>query len=405
MSGWLLRRAAVRPRVLVVGCPYGTRVRLLAEAEAGRRGWAAARAPAEAGVLVVCGTPGDEMAAAVDHVWDDMPGPRALAELAPDVPESEVAAALDRAVEVLGDERAQDADRPAGMSGARGADRPAGMSGARGADRPAGMSGVAGGDRSAGPPGERTHGGDGHMGAAGGVGMAARGPDRDGLQLDRLHVPLGPVLADWPAGLVVETVMQGDVIQEAVVRVVPPGRPGGVGFWDEPRRRAGGVRREEAGRRAAAARLDSLGRLLGVAGWPAAARDARSLRDRLLAGSSAASVRRDYERFSRRVRRSRVLRWMLRGAGVVDGGPGWMRGDVLDRAYRWLDSAGAALDALDGRTRAGAAGHFDGSTPVAALSLLPGLLAGAELAVGRLVVASLDPDVEQLPAGPAVASE
>ncbi|MFB4281508.1 hypothetical protein ACBJ59_39905 [Nonomuraea sp. MTCD27] len=381
MSGWLLRRAAVRPRILVVGCPYGTRARLLAEAEAGRRGWPAARAPAEAGVLVVCGTPGDEMAAAVGTVWDDMPGPRALTELAPDVSESEVAAALDTAVEVLGDERAQDADRPAGMSS------------------------VAGGDRPAGPPGDRTHGGDGHMGAAGGVGTAERGPDRDGLKLDRLHVPLGPVLADWPAGLVVETVLQGDVIQEAVVRVVPPGRPGGVGFWDEPWRRAGGVRREEAGRRAAAARLDSLGRLLGVAGWPAAAREARSLRDRLLAGSSAASVRRDYERFSRRVRRSRVLRWMLRGAGVVEGGPGWMRGDVLDRAYRWLDSAGAALDALDGRAPAGAAGHFDGSTSVAALSMLPELLAGAELAVGRLVVASLDPDVEQLPAGSAVSSE
>jgi hypothetical protein len=27
------------------------------------------------------------------------------------------------------------------------------------------------------------------------------GPDRDGLALDRLHVALGPVLPDWPAGL------------------------------------------------------------------------------------------------------------------------------------------------------------------------------------------------------------
>jgi hypothetical protein len=229
--------------------------------------------------------------------------------------------------------------------------------------------------------------------------MAQRGADRDGLRLDRLHVPLGPVLVDWPAGLVVDTVLQGDVIQEAVARVI---RPGGVGvsFWDEPWARDREVGRAEVRRRTAAAHLDSLGRLLGVAGWPGAARDARDLRDRLLAGTGGRGVRRDYARFAGRVRRSRVLRWMLRGHGVIGGdGPEWLRGDVLERAYRWVDRAGAAIDDLDDPEPAGAGdgdwGRSGGEAGVV-LSLLPGLLAGVELGVARLVVASLDPDLDQV---------
>ena len=48
-----------------------------------------------------------------------------------------------------------------------------------------------------------------------GLPMADRGEDRDGLKLDQLHVPLGPVLPDWPAGLVVRVTLQGDVVQHA----------------------------------------------------------------------------------------------------------------------------------------------------------------------------------------------
>lgn len=329
LSGWLPRQAARRPRVLVVGCPYGTRVRLLVEAEVDRRGWAFALAPAEAGVLVVCGAPGDEMARAVGVVWEEMTSPRVFVPLASGMPRGEVAEALDRAAEVLGDRGPESF------------------------------------------PWRPVSPGDGE------VVMAGRGPDRDGLKLDRLHVPLGPVLADWPAGLVVETVLQGDVVQEAVVRVLPPGEAG-AGFWS-----GGGS--AEAEWRWAAARLDSLGRLLGVAGWPAAAREARGLRDRLLVDRD---VGRDHERFARRVRGSWVLRWMLRGVGVVgDGAPEWMRGDALDRAHRWLDATSGAGPPV----------------PSTVLSLLPGLLTGAELAVARLIVASLDPDLERLPAGREVA--
>lgn len=412
LRGWLLRRAALCPRVLVVGVPYGTRARLLVEAEVARRGWPVASSPAEASLVVVCGQPGPELAEAVREVWESVTAPRDLLELPPDVSQDGVADALDGAVRELGDEQAQwrDAQRRAGQ----------------GTEPP--------------PHGGREH----RMEMPGGVAMAQRGADRDGLKLDRLHVPLGPVLVDWPAGLVVDTVLQGDVIQRAVVRVV-----GADGTrFREP---YGGMGPEEARRRAAAARLDSLGRMLGVAGWPGAAREARRLRDRLLAGADGNEVARHCARFARRVRRSRVLRWMLRGLGTIGAdGPERLRGDALDRLYRWIDEVGdlvptggaedrrsGGVDAAgrakglrpretdgtcggegrrfgggggtcedEGRRFGGAdgAGGVDASGGEVVLGVLPGLLAGAELAVARLIVASLDPDLDQA-AAPAEAPD
>lgn len=71
------------------------------------------------------------------------------------------------------------------------------------------------------------HGGRGNMHAdhqgmemPGGLPMADRGEDRDGLMLDQLHVPLGPLLPDWPAGLVVHTTLQGDVVQAARIEIL-----------------------------------------------------------------------------------------------------------------------------------------------------------------------------------------
>ncbi|MFI9589975.1 hypothetical protein [Nonomuraea sp. NPDC052265] len=330
--------------MLVVASPYGTGARLLAEAEVGRRGWPVAASPAEASLVVVCGRPGPELAGAVREVWRAVPVPRALVELPPDVSGGEVVTALDRAVRVLGDERGQWRDAGAMASGTP----------REGADEPP---------------------------------MAERGADRDGLKLDRLHVPLGPVLVDWPAGLVVETVLQGDVIQEAEVRALPA-EGAGSAFWGP----GSGASREEARRRTAAARLDSLGRLLGVAGWPAAARDARRLRDRLLAGAVDDGARRRCVRFTRRVRRSWVLRWMLRGAGELGpDAPRPLRGDTLDRVRRWLDDVEALTEECSGP-------EDGGDVPVdGVLALLPGLLAGAELAVARLIVAGLDPDLDRLP--------
>ncbi|HXV94131.1 MAG TPA: hypothetical protein VD813_12585, partial [Pseudonocardia sp.] len=139
----------------------------------------------------------------------------------------------------------------------------------------------------------------------GGLAMADLGDDRDGLRLDRLHVPLGPVLSDWPAGLVLRVVLQGDVIQDATAEVLDAGH--GSVFWQGP-----GL--------AAARELDALARFLGVAGWADTAARARRLRDDLLAGAPAGRVADPARALLRRVRRSRTLRWLVRGipAGPVD---------------------------------------------------------------------------------------
>ncbi|RJL24836.1 hypothetical protein D5H75_29100 [Bailinhaonella thermotolerans] len=275
--------------------------------------------------------------------------------------------------------------------------------------------------------------------APGGLPMAGRAGDRDGLRLDVLHVPLGPVLADWPAGLVVELVLQGDVVQEAAVRpeatataAATAGTGAGTGdggdrtgsYWDEPwlRARSGeAVTVGEGERRRAAAHLDSVGRLLAVAGWEREASRARRMRDSLLGGGGGggsgggggggAGSRREFAAFARRVRRSAVLRWMLRGVGVVEAadvasygitGPAGTPGDALARLGTWLDGIGRALGRLaDERPLTGEDGPRGpvGEAPSAALlAALPALLTGAELAAARLIVASLDPDLEQLAA-------
>src|SRR5699024_11402590 len=51
--------------------------------------------------------------------------------------------------------------------------------------------------------GHSGHGGHGGMDMAPeGISLAQGGQDRDGLEMDVLHLPLGPVLPFWPAGLV-----------------------------------------------------------------------------------------------------------------------------------------------------------------------------------------------------------
>jgi hypothetical protein len=246
--------------------------------------------------------------------------------------------------------------------------------------------------------------------------MAGRGEDRDGLRLDQLHVPLGPVLPDWPAGLVIRMTLQGDVVQEAEPEVLGGG---GGSFWDEPWRRAAAghlVVTGAAAQRRAAAHLDSLGRFLAVAGWDAAATAARRLRDGILAGAPSGRLRQDVRRFTRKVGRSRTLAWLTGGLGVLSAGdaaaagvrgPGLRAaGDVTARYRRWcaeLDDAVAALDdgsPFDPTAMEPPRGPAEESWAASAglLAVLPRLLAGTELAGARLIVASLDPDLDELPA-------
>ncbi|TDC83619.1 pentapeptide repeat-containing protein [Actinomadura sp. 7K507] len=298
-------RAFAAPRPFVVAAADGTRERVAVEAELRSRGWRPALSPAETGMLVVCGNPGAALSDAIQTVWRDMPEPRVRA--------------------------------PADLDGADldGAD----LDGAK-------LQGGAGGSRPALD--------------LDGVGMADRADDRDGLRLDVLHVPLGPVLADWPAGLRVDLTVQGDVVQAAEVTAVDTADGPS---WDEGQRAASG--------------LDSVSRLLRVAGWDAAGERAAVLRDEALGGVPDDVLARRFAQFARRVGRSRLLRWMAPG-------------DVRDRLGGWLREIGSALDGEATRPR----------TPWdASLAVLPSLLEGAELAEARLVVASLDPDLGTAPDG------
>ena len=166
-----LRRVAT-PRPMVLAAPGAHRTRFAVEAALRTRGWVAVDSPARADVLVVCGDPGPELTAALDVVWDQLPSPRARVLV--DDP-AQVDDALAEARDLLADGAAQRDDLAS---------------------------------RGAGPE-------DGDM--PGRLDMAGSAPDRDGLELEQLHVSLGPALTAWPAGLRLDVAIQGDEIGRAHV--------------------------------------------------------------------------------------------------------------------------------------------------------------------------------------------
>ena len=131
------------------------------------------------------------------------------------------------------------------------------------------------------------------MDLPGGLVMADRMEDRDGLRLEGLHLSLGPLLPHWPAGLVLDVGLSGDVVTAADVRRLDP--------HDEPAAPA------------AVLALDALAALLGTAGWDDGAMRAR--RARAEGGEGPVT-----EDLLRRLRRARLLRWSLRGIPAPGGG-------------------------------------------------------------------------------------
>ena len=223
--------------------------------------------------------------------------------------------------------------------------------------------------------GHEGHEGPGHdlaaghgmdMAGPGGIALASGARDRDGLEMDRLHVQLGPVLVGWPAGLVVWCTLAGDVVTQ--VDIVRPA-------FERPRSSGGDY--------LLAARLDAAAQLLGLAGAAASAAHVRAARDAMLVrGRRGAAVAQLLDQVPRLVDRTPLLRWSLRGLGPVSssgavehGWPGSWVGDVCTRLRRLLDPL-APLDA----------GLVQGSVLADAL---PVLLTGLDVAAARLVVASL----------------
>ena len=372
LSGALARLAVRATRVLVVEVPGHWATRMEVEHQLLRRGWRPAWTPADADVLAVCGVPGPELSELVDRLWEQMPGPRVRADI---TSPGTVGSALDAAAALLLDtphhrtdaqERAQEPEIPEDADhGGHGGMGHGGM----------GHGGMDHGEMDHGGHGGMDHSGHGGMDMApGGIALAGGGEDRDGLEMDVLHLPLGPVLPFWPAGLVLRCSLQGDVVVEAEASVVDGAGAGGPGPGPAP---------------AAVVWCDQVVALLALAGAEDAASGARRARDALLCGDEDAA-RDAVERLDRTVRRSWLLRSSLRGVLLLDraglerhGLPGHCRGDAHDRLLARVE-----------RIRAEAGGAEPTPVEDAAVpwAVVPELVTGLELGSVRLAVASLDLD-------------
>lgn len=405
----LARRAVRAAHVLIVEVPGWQYTRMAGEQAVSTRGWRVADSPADADVLLVCGTPGPELRGVLESVWEQMPGPRARVTAQQG---AAAGAALDDAARTLLDDasqreeasgRAVDPPPGGGMDHTSDGHTPMDHGGHAHMDHGGhdeidhdhaydsdGHGDHAGSDHS-GPPhtddddsgdhvpmghegmdhGGHDHGGMGHGGMdmePGGIALAEGAPDPDGLDLDVLHVPLGPVLPHWPAGLVLECTMQGDRVAEARARLLDAGEARA----QTPADRGG------TGRGDAALLCDDAARLLAVAGWDSAAAAARRARDAALAGGSIAQCTGALERLGTRVTRSRSLRWSLRGLTVPD--PDGGASDLSAVPGRWLAAARAALG-----------GDASPATETRTISpeLLAEHVAGLDVASVRLVVAGI----------------
>lgn len=358
------RSAGRHAHVLVIEIPGHWQTRAAVERAALARGWNLAPSPADADVLAVCGEPGRQIGEAVKQVWHQMPGPRVRVDVRL---HDDVAACLDDAYAGLLDTARHRHDAHS---------------------RPTAQDLLA--DIQADEHGGMDHGdvdhGDMDM-SPGGIPLADGAQDRDGLEMDVLHVRLGPVLPHWPAGLVLRCALQGDVVTEAKAEFLDAATQAHIPSWTAPARR-----------------MDNICALLALAGWDDAAAEARAIRDFLLKGDQDFRAAARTVRLVRRVRRSWVLRWSLRGIGPLlrkdlqrHGLSADLAGDTHDRLLRMLDRAAPDVTAGhsgDSDRRLGddpAPAHGrQGHSAAASAEDLGHVVTGLDLAAARLVIASLD---------------
>ncbi len=395
--------AARRAHVLVVEVGGQWRVRAAVERAVLDRGWTLASSPADADVLAVCGSPGPELGEAIEGAWHQLPGPRVRIDVA--ARDSAPALLQDVYTRLLdtGGHRRDAQERPSAADLLDASNMDHGDMDHGDMDHgemdhgdmdhgemdhgdmdhgEMDHGGMDHGDMDHGgmDHGETDHGGMDHGDmdhgdmemAPGGIALAEGGEDRDGLEMDVLTVPLGPVLPYWPGGLVVRCRLQGDVIVEASGEFLDA---------DASAAAASDVTAAEQ----AARSLDNLVSLLALAGWEDPAAEARNLRDELLKhGRNAVTER--FEQWQRRIRRSRLLAFALRDLSVLhaedlarEGMPSRLAGDSHDRVLTMLDRTQQLL------TGEGAPDHVS-----PAVEDVARLVTGLDLAAARLVVASLD---------------
>ncbi len=331
------RAGGARAHVLVAEAPGGFRARVALERDLARRGWPLAESVADADVLAVVGEPGEDLAAVLDHVWEQMSEPRVRVHARG---EAEAGAVLREAH-----------DRLVGGASAPAQAHRSGFT----------PSAQAMADEHEG--GEGNDGGHDHSAMMpDGIALAEGAEDRDGLEMDELHLPLGPVLAHWPAGVVLRVTVHGDVVTDAVVERLGAGPGAQVGPDDSVER--------------AARLLDAAGSVLALAGLPRESARARRLRDRCLDGEPVGP---EVTSLGERVRRRAVLRWVL--AGLAVRGSRGAAEELGDRLTGLFDRARAELDGAPWT-------HVPWG-----LQALPTLVQGMELAAVRLWLAVLKPDL------------
>ncbi len=370
LSERLSRYAVRRAHVLVVEAPGAWTARARLERAVIERGWRLAQSPADADVLAVCGVPGPELTTVIERLWEQLPGPRVRVQVR-HAQDEDVTAALQAAEADLADTEQHRRDARS---------RPAGPEVESSADEGMDHEGMDRGDMDH----EGMDHGDMEM-APGGIPLAEGDNDRDGLEMDVLHLRLGPVLTHWPAGLVLRCTLQGDVITAAEGRLIDDDHPdheetGGTDEVTEPAL-AGATAYRDLQSLHPAWRCDNVARMLALAGWEDAAGRARQLRDAQLASTAPAEIA---DKLRRQVIRSRSLRWSLRrlrtltAAELADHGlPTRLEGDTYDRLLSMLDRL-SPTEGDQGK------GQDMGPESIAAV------VVGLDLATARLVVASLD---------------
>ncbi|MDQ6737685.1 MAG: hypothetical protein M3Z30_08300, partial [Gemmatimonadota bacterium] len=181
--------------------------------------------------------------------------------------------------------------------------------------------------------------GQGGTGMTGGVPygrpLTGRAPDRDGLELDQLPLRVGPFFPGFPAGLVLDVQLQGDVVQAAAVSSEPAVvlAPIFVAALDQP------VPIVEIERERARSHLCWLARALGVHGLAALSRRALRLASQLSVGpASISECATELRNITRSIERSGILWWSTRGVGVL-------RSDAADALGPIARAAGMRDDA------------------------------------------------------------
>jgi hypothetical protein len=344
------RVAYARPHVLLVTVPGHGDVRRAAERWLDEQRWPWASSPADADILLECGPAGPELSRCVDVAWSAMPGPRARARaLAPTAIDEPLLAARAELLDAA-QQRRDAAARPAPRLSSADATSQHERAGTDTTDDP-GMNTDEHGDMADdGDMGMGQHGGmEMGMGSmdmggtemAGGLVMAGRGEDRDGLRLEVLQLTLGPLLPGWPAGLQVDAVLSGDVLTAATSRQLDPADG-----------TAAPVRTQA---------LDALAALLAASGWEDGARRARRARDEDGDGPATTDLR-------RRLERARLLRWSLRRLPAPSGG------DLAEHLDRLLAAAAGTVE-----------------LPRTTHSELDAALVGLDVGTAALVVAAFGP--------------